>query len=81
MCHQLAQVVTLVQQWLPGKRCLAQHLHCDSPLAALGSSPPAGIPSASFAPRCSRDALPPTDGSQHRQEDKKIPQLSACLTV
>lgn len=35
---------------------------CDSPVAAPGSSPPAGIPSASSAPQCSRDALPPAHG-------------------
>ena len=50
---------------------LARRLRRDSPVAAPGSSPPAGIPSASFAPRCSRDAPPPTHGSQHRQDNKK----------
>lgn len=42
-------------------------LRRDSPSAAPGSSPPAGIPSASSAPRCSRAAPPPTHGSQQRQ--------------
>lgn len=55
---------------LPGWRCLAQRLRRDSPVAAPGSSPPAGIPSASSAPQCSHDALPPTHGSQHRQDKR-----------
>lgn len=59
-----------MQEWLPGQRRLARRLSCDSPVAVPGSSPPAGIPSASFAPRCSRDAPPPTDGSQQRQDKR-----------
>lgn len=43
-------------------------LHRDSPSAAPGSSPPAGTPSASSAPLCSRDAPPPTHGSQQRRD-------------
>lgn len=43
-------------------------LHRDSPSAAPGSSPPAGIPSASCAPLCSRGAPLPTHGSQQRRD-------------
>lgn len=55
----------------PVGAALARRLRRDSPVAAPGSSPPAGIPSASFAPRCSRDAPPPTHGSHSIDKTKK----------
>lgn len=51
----------------------------DSPGAAPGSSPPAGTPSASSAPRCCRDAPPPTQQRHKESGETEREAAAVCF--